>query len=248
MSRVENLIEQTAFLLEQQKEAKQDCNQIFTELLAFVEEKINESEAETEQAADLEKIHDMISGQAQKLADETDEDIQFLQEQLGALKDVARIQDPVKAHELLNLIIEEDEEILEFDEFKESVIQEATLSRQSLSDMVDDIKGALEEGGTHEVALLLESMSEQDGHDFDDEDLDGEEGEDMDYDDADDHEESDGCCSSSSSKSTGCGPKGCGDCSGGCSTGGLDLFTFVSKYEQDLAQDIEKDQSNKKKS
>lgn len=242
MSRVEILIEQTAFLLDRQKEAKQDCTQIFTQLLGFIEEKINDSEAETEQAADLEKIHDMVSGQAQKLADETEEDIQFLQEQLGALKDVARIQDPVKANELLNLIIDEDEEILETDEFKESILQESAMSRQSLSDMVDDVKNALEEGGAREVALLFESMMEDAGHSEDDEDSDEE---DEDHEDSDDHDES-GCCSTTT-ESTGCSSGGCGDCSGGCSsTSGLDLFSYVSKYEQELAQDIEKEESNKK--
>jgi len=103
VSRLQALLEQTSFLLEKQTEAKNETDAIFTDLLAFIKDKINEGSPDSEQVTSLEKVYDMISGHAQKLAEETQDDVEFLGEQLNALEEINKIEDPAKADEVLQL-------------------------------------------------------------------------------------------------------------------------------------------------
>ncbi|QQR48795.1 hypothetical protein IPF37_04510 [bacterium] len=239
MSRLKKLIEQTTFLMEKQEEAKNECAAIFNDVLSFVEQKINNLPQESEEAEVLGKVYDVLSGQAQKLADETTDDIAFLAEQLKALQHVNDVKDPVKAQELLNMLIDEDEEISDTDVFKEGVTQEAQESKNSLQMMVQDVKDALEEGNFEDVQLLLEALLEEEENEFDDEEEDEEE----EFEDDHlakvmmkmaGHEDTEDGCSSG----------GCGSCSTGCgprSEKDFDIFSFVSKYDRELELDVKKD-------
>lgn len=217
MSRLETLIEQTTFLLEKQEEVKHECEQLFRDFLSFLQEKINDFNSESEQSQGLEKVYDMVSGHAQKITDEAQEDIDFLQEQLDALHEIAQIEDAARSKELLNALIDDSEELPDTEEFKENVLLESVDAKRSLLAMLDDVKDALREGDIKEVELLLEAM------------LQDQEGTEDEYHDEEcQDEDSDGCSSG-----------GCGTCSTGCgpSDEGSDVFSFMSQYDRDLAED-----------
>lgn len=242
--------------MEKQEEAKNECSAIFNDVLSFVEQKINNLPQESEEAEVLGKVYDVLSGQAQKLADETTDDIAFLAEQLKALQHVNDVKDPVKSQELLNMLIDEDEEISDTDAFKEGVTQEAIESKNSLQMMVQDVKDALEEGNFEDVQLLLEALLEEEENEFDEEEDDEEDEDEEELDD--DHlakvmmkmaghedKEEDGCCSTvEADAEDGCSSGGCGSCATGCGTGAekdFDIFSFVSKYDRELELDAKKD-------
>lgn len=164
-TRLETLIEQTDFLLEKQKEAQAEFEQIFAELANNVEEQLKAKNLSTQDSKSLNNIQTIIQDHTGKVAEQMQEDIDFLTEQLTALKHVASIPDAAKAKELLNMMIDENEEILETEEFKENVNQESTLSRQNLASIISDLKDALKEGKTHDVELFLEALQSEEESD-----------------------------------------------------------------------------------
>lgn len=258
--------------MEKQEEAKRECSAIFNDVLNFVEQKINNLPQEsTEEIEVLGKVHDVLAGQAQKLADETADDIAFLAEQLKALQQVNDVKDPAKSQELLNMLIDEDEEISDTEVFKKGVSEEAHESKASLQAMVQDVKDALDEGNFEDVQLLLEALLDEEDS-FDDDDADEEEGDEDEEDDEEldedrlakvmmkmaGHEETagheekegddceeDGCCSTTEEGAAGgCSSGGCGSCATGCGTGadkGFDIFSFISKYDRELELDAQKE-------
>lgn len=252
VSRLETLIEQTSFLLERQEEVKLECDDIFRDFLNFLQQKINDFNEEEEQQSSLEKVHDMISGHAQKLTDEAQEDIEFLREQLRALQEVSKIADPTRAKEILAEMIDEDEEIPDTEEFKVSVQQESIEAKSNLLAMVDDVKEALRDGDVKEVELLLEAMVEEqssgdiNGLQFSLDDEDEEDGGEQQGGNNDNEEgeaSSGGCCGSG-----GCAPGGCGDCSMDCgpAKGATDIFSMLGQYERELEQDLAQDKNANK--
>ncbi len=163
MSRLEKLAEQTNFLLEMQKKAQKETNEVFSTLLDFLNEKVKSYSDDAERKALVEEISDILSGHAQQFTDEVQEDIEFLGEQAEALNQIKKIEDPEKTKEMLASMIEESEELPETEEFKKNVSEEYMLSKKNLLDMVEDIKASIEEGELKQVKLFLEALlSEQD--------------------------------------------------------------------------------------
>lgn len=202
MLRLEALLEQTAFLLDKQKEAKEESSKIFSDLLSFFEEKLDHVSGDEKK--EIEKTHDLLSGHSQSMVDEMQGDIDFLGQQLHALQEIKKIGDPEKEKELLSSLLDEDEEILDTEEFKKDLIDEAALSRRNLIAMVDDVKQMINEGKAQDVALLIEAMLQEE-----------EPGSDP----------SDAC--------SGCEPKSCGGCvennPEGQECDGVDIFSGVNK-------------------
>ena len=118
------------------------------------------------------------------------EDIEFLTEQITALKHIAAIPDQKKAKELLNMMIEEDEEILETEAFKENVTQESIASKQNLISIIDDLKSALNEDKFRDVELFLEALCADEDEEIDEE--------------SDEESDCDCCESKCNSKKKGC--------------------------------------------
>lgn len=158
LKRLEALIEQTDFLLEKQNEALVESEKIFGSMATEVEEKLKSKSISAQDLKSLNNIHTMIKEHLENVAEQMQEDIDFLTEQLTALKHIAAIPDQKKAKELLNMMIEEDEEILETDEFKENVTQESVASKQNLISIIDDLKSALNEDKFRDVELFLEAL------------------------------------------------------------------------------------------
>lgn len=264
MTKVDNLIEQTVFLLEKQKEANRDCAQIFAGLLVVVDQKLAQSKGSADDVASLEKIRNLIAGQSEKIAEEAQLDIDFLNEQLHALKKIKEVKDPAKARELTDMLIDSSEEIKDTAAFKKEVTDESAISKENLMSMINDIKDAIKEGNMQDVAMYLESVLDISDEDAccDDEECEDDDCDD-DFDDSDDNDDHDGeelevctcglgeggfcTCKKTGSKKSGGGCGGCkgGGCGSGCGSGGgcgtkkTDIFADLEKYEKALLQEAD---------
>jgi len=217
VSRLNQVHDQTAFLLEMQKAAKQECSELFDDLLTFIDGQLKKMSSDSDEAHSLEKTYDMISGQAQKLVEETDDDIAFLQEQLKAFVELKGRDNDEEAHDLLESLIGKDQELLETEDFKKQIAEETLLAKRNLIGMVEDVQSALAEGSFKDVELLLESMLEEAKNEEEEEQA---------------ETEGEGCCSGS------CPPGGCNNCAEGCGPGDMkNLFSMVSEYNRDLEED-----------
>ena len=220
MSILQKLTEQTVFLLEKQKEANKDCIVIFSGLLDVIKSKLQQPKIDATERTALEQIHALLSEQSETIKEEAQVDIDFLTEQLQALNQVKTVEakDPVKAKELLAMLVDENEEVKETEAFKKEVIDEAKASKENLMTMVTDIKEAITEGNAEEVAQYLESILSSEGDDS--------------------------CCDDEECDDEACGETekaDCGDCKGcsddGCSTtttGKIDIFADLENYEKHL--------------
>lgn len=205
MVKLNTLIEQTSFLIDKQKDAMQDCIEMFNDLLSTVDAQMKKAPKNSELAENLTQVSDLIGEQLKLIKEDAQGDIDFLKEQLEALQSIKAVDDPKKAKALLEAIIDEDEEIKDTAVFKKEVTEESVASRQGLATMINDIKDAIKEGNAKEVVLYLESILSADNEGSEDED----DVKDLIFglDEEDDEEEAeDSCCKSCS----GCkGKKGC---------------------------------------
>lgn len=182
--KVEILIEQTVFLLNQQKEALHSTEDIFSDLIKHVQIK---SEQKGLSADDIESLDNIKNMLAEKLEDITEDmmvDIEFLEKQVETLKAISAIKDVSKAQTSLDMIFDKDEELLSTEEFKASITEDAEIAKQDLLAIASDLKEALNENNIQDVELLLEAMGSEGEIEIDFED-DG-------TDEEDDEEE---CCS-----------------------------------------------------
>lgn len=215
--RLQALIEQTQFLLDRQTEAKDACGKAFESLLGLIDKKLKGCEAS--QAKRLERVHELLSGQAEQLMEDTEGDIDFLKTQLDSLVKISKVSDANKANEMLGMLIDPSEEVFSTEEFKKGVMDELAASQEGFNVVIEDISAALEEGDIANVEVMLEQLASSGDEDMDDED--------------ECDEEEDGCGSA-------CSAGGCGDCSGGCGVSddkGVDIFSSLSAYDRELAKD-----------
>jgi hypothetical protein len=155
---LQELIEQTDFLLGKQKEAQKDCLEIFGDLLNVVEKKIEKVKGQREEVEELNKARTLVTQQIERVKEDTQSDIEFLGEQLRALNEIDKIQDKKKAQELVSQMLDDAEDIKETAAFKKEVEEESKISRQNLIALVNDIRDAVNEGSAKDVALYLESI------------------------------------------------------------------------------------------
>lgn len=231
-NRLHALIEQTQFLLERQVEAKATCSAAFTSLLSQIDKKLKASNAA--QSKRLHHVHELLSGQAEQLMEDTEGDIDFLKTQLKALTDITKVTDAKKAKELLNSLLDPSEEVLSTEEFKRAVIEELAASQEGFNVVIEDMSAALEEGDLANVEVMLEQLVMATAEEDDEDD------EDDDHDDDDDCDDEDGGCGS------GCSSGGCGSCATGCgSDKGTDIYGSLSAYDRDLAKDKKNEPSDR---
>jgi hypothetical protein len=227
--RLQTLIEQTQFVLARQEEAKDVCSAAFSSLLNRIDGQLKSSNGA--QAKRLKQVYDMLAGQAEQLVTDTQGDIEFLQEQLKALTSITKLQDPKKAQELLDLLLDPEEELMPTPEFKQSVMEELVASQESFNAVIEDIAAALEEGDLANVEAMLEQLALAAAED------------DMD----DEDEDEDSCGDDEDGCGSGCSSGGCGDCKTGCGASddkGIDIFGSISAYDRELAKDKKNNASN----
>ena len=242
MSNLQTIIDQTAFLIERHSEARSECNALFADLLSVIDTRIVKAEKLNEDQESLNKIRSLIASQADELAESSKVDIEFLQEQLTGLEQIAKINNPAQREELLGALLD-GEEIKDTVAFKAEILEEIAAAKLSLSAMLGDIKDAVTEGSAEEVAMYLEAIlgdeTDEDDLEDDEEDEDGCCDDDADGGCCDDDEE-DSCgtegkctCGKQDGTGGGCGGgcKGCGSSEKGCGTSGLDIFSSLKDYE-----------------
>lgn len=228
MSKLLTLIEQTEFLLEKHREAKDDCTKIFSDLLAVVEKRMEQTQGDEKEQDILGRIHDLISGQAQKSTAETQEEIEFLGAQLKAFKELQTSPDAAHRDEMVAMLLEGVEELEETETFKKEINEESLVAKQNLVAVANDLKDALEEGSTEEVEMYLTSMLEE--HSDDECDECSECDEDCDACSMDDEE--DAAQTSSCGKQAGCCGQEKSSCcseSKGCCSRGVDIFANMNE-------------------
>jgi hypothetical protein len=167
---LETLIEQTDFLLGKQKEAQKDCLEIFGGLLDAVQKKLVLVKGQAEEVAALKKVHKLVSEQIERVQEDTQSDIEFLTEQLSALREIGNIKDKKKIQELVSQMIDDSADIKETAAFKKEVEDESKVSRQNLVTLVNDIREAVSEDSAKDVALYLESILGEEETEEDEED------------------------------------------------------------------------------
>jgi hypothetical protein len=155
---LETLIEQTDFLLGKQKEAQKDCLEIFGGLLGAVQKKMAQVKGQAEEVEALEKVRKLVSEQIERVQEDTQADIEFLTEQLSALREIGNIKDKKKIQELVSQMVDDSADIKETAAFKKEVEDESKISRQNLVTLVNDIREAVSEDNAKDVALYLESI------------------------------------------------------------------------------------------
>lgn len=257
------VIEQTSFLLGKQKESLHDCLSIFKDLLNVVEVKLNKT-TDTKERETLEKVYDAVSGQAQKMSDFIQDDINFLAEQLAAFNNIKNMNDPKQSQELLDLMLGDTGELGETAEFKKTVTEEAEMSKQNLTAVVEDLKATILEGNAEEVGMFLDSLLEDEENEEDDEEEDDEDEEDGCCDDdeggcCDDEDEEElapcicgkgenGKCTCKKNSKEASSSMGCGGGCNGCSGGGCGSGCGSSSKSFDLFELLNDDTSTDKKS
>ncbi|MFH1644240.1 MAG: hypothetical protein ABIA74_03630 [bacterium] len=193
--------EQTKMLLEQQLAAKKYCDEEFSDLLSLIDQKVQETDEQDDDYKSLIRVHELVSDQYSKFVQDVEEDIQFLKEQLKAIEEVKKIENEKRAEELFLSVLDEDEELMETEEFRKTLSEEADFAKRGFVEIIKDIKNSLQEGNLEDLEVALHSM--------DKEREDREEGLDIFEDDDDEENDRDdsGCsgCSGCSSKKEGCG-------------------------------------------
>lgn len=209
MNKVDILIEQTSYLLEKQKETLA----FFKGVCASVNKTIQADQEKAERAhatAELESfshVRELLDEQEEEATEQLENDINFLEEQLGALKQVQNEKNPESAEEIAGLMLDEKSELPDTKQFKADVAAEAEEVQQSFKEIMDDISGVLKEDGIKELELLLEAQATAQ------EEEEGEEEE--------DEEGCCGCCSDEEDEE--CDEEECGS-SCGRSCGGCNIF------------------------
>lgn len=229
MIRIDDLIEQTSFLLEKQKVSQIDCLAIFQDLLETAQARLEQTKKDNpEEAEHLEQVCVLIADQKDNISTESQVDIDFLQEQMDALAKIQAVKDPAQAQELLSMMVDENEEIRDTASFKQEVNEEAAASKENLLTVIKDLKDAIKEGSAHDVAVYLESI------------MSGEESED-DSEDEDCDDDEDGCGDEDGEEGGSCGGcKGCGTgggCGSGCGDKEVDIFADLQQYEKEFFKD-----------
>src|SRR5437870_1667706 len=100
MIHIDDLIEQTKFLLEKQKDSQVDCLAIFQDLLAAAEARLAQARGQNpEETEHLEQVCTLVAEQKENITQDSQLDIDFLTEQLQALLKIQAIKDPAEARE-----------------------------------------------------------------------------------------------------------------------------------------------------
>lgn len=189
------------------------CKSLFAEFIKEIEKHLKNAK-KNEDAEILEKVLDMVQEQARVLEDDINEDNRFIAEQLETLQKIKAHQDTKAAEEMVRMMVDV-EQIMDTEDFKKAVEEETLVSQGNLRTMIDDLIGALEEGGAQEVMLLLEALNDLGDTLEEDECLDEDE-----WEMCDDEECDDSSCS------------GCSSSCSGCGSSKVDIFEAFSKLAQ----------------
>jgi len=170
---------QVAFLLEKHRDSEKFCIEEFNDLLVLITDELAaaDPEKDKEHAGKLALLHEMVTEQNAHFAKEIASDIGSLEHNLSLLRFTKELSDPEQQAELLARI-KEDDEIQDYDTFKEAVDEEAEEAKAEFLNIMDDLKGALKDNNLDELLAYFEEIrlqqqeSEQEAEEEEDEDED----------------------------------------------------------------------------
>jgi hypothetical protein len=174
--KVETLIEQTNFLLDQQRDALRSTEDLFSDFVKHVQAKSQQKGLSKEDVISLNNISKMLAEKLSSITEDMITDTEFLEKQLESLKAIATLKDAAQAQTMLDMIFDKDEELLSTAEFKATISEDAEIAKQDLAAVISDLKEALNENNIRDVELLLETMGSE-GEieiEFEDDEEDGE--------------------------------------------------------------------------
>ncbi len=167
---IDNLIEQTEFLLKTQNDAKISVDSLYTEFLKAVDQKLKSAKTGNQKDVDqLESIYALVSERTTNMSDEMQEDIDFLSDQLSYLKNLKTMEDRDLAAELLEEATQDLDEMQETAEFKKQITQDYAESKKELEMVIKDLKDALSEGNFDEIEAAFETVLMENSEEDDDE-------------------------------------------------------------------------------
>ncbi len=202
LSNLMRVAEQTAFLLEKNKEAQERSNGMFTELLSVIDTKIEAAQKAGKKAEieKLESVADFLINKQEEFDAEVQDDIDYLEAQLKEINTTLSLSDPA-AEDTLYKTLMDGEELLSNEAFKTQLSAEAEESFAGFKAILEDIREALEEERLDEVLSWIDRMSDEDtdlwSDDEDEEEDDEYEDDQDDEEDEDEHSSSkiqDACC------------------------------------------------------
>ncbi len=174
MEDLNKLSEQTQFLLDKQHEVQGFCKSSFKKVYDVLTEKIEEAEkaSNSEDLDSLKNIKEIVEDQEQEVVEQLNEDVEFLEEQLQAIKDVIETADEERAKELAKLILEDPKKVPDMKTFKDDVIEEAKEALESFKTLTDDLVHAIKEDDIQEVekTLLAQIAEQEEDEDYEEDD------------------------------------------------------------------------------
>ncbi len=171
MSQLTKLVDQTKFLLEKQKEARDYTVGAFKGFLAAIQKMLDERQ-DQETKDTLQEIYNAIADQSAQYSTEIEEDVSFLDAQLETMNTVAAEGDEVKSSELAR-VLTDGEKLPETKDFKEEVNEESTESKRHFLAVIDDLMGALEEESFDDLLAYVEQTNVAESETDEDECCDG---------------------------------------------------------------------------
>ncbi len=164
-------MEQTIFLLEQQKESRVYCGNAFESFLTLIQEKMD-AESDKDDKTKLEYIHGAVKNQSDRFTSEIDEDIEFLGGQVKALEAIGKEKDEEKVTKLVDTLME-GQKVTETETFKKEVAQESKQAKEHFLSVMADLATSLKEGGIDDLVVYFEDLiaDQNDEEEFEDDDI-----------------------------------------------------------------------------
>ena len=153
------LHQQTKFLLDKQKEVLQFFNDEFQSLYALLKAEQEQSEKVRagSRLTSFSNVFSLLSYQEKRSIKQLEEDIAFLEEQLGAINEIKKSDDQEKKEELTQMMLEDDHQLADTEEFQIDIEKETELTKKNFKVMMNDIKAVLIDEGIEELEIILEA-------------------------------------------------------------------------------------------
>jgi hypothetical protein len=162
-SKIEILAKQTEFLMNMYNNLKVHCSGEYQDFLHFVDEKIKQAQdpGSKEEQTDLQRISEHVDQLAKEFLKETDENIQFLKDQLTGIAYIRSLKDKAKEEEFVKLLLGGNNELAPTDKFKAEVGKEVDTCCRNVDVTMSDFRHIIEKDGPRALMLLLGSMEDE---------------------------------------------------------------------------------------
>jgi len=163
MAKIDIVAEQTEFLLKKQSEVLNCFKDGFGSLKEFL--KAEQEKAEKVNAGpelqSFQNVYALIEEEEKESVGQISEDVEFLKEQIAAIKEIQKMEDEEQANQITEMMLEGGHELMETEKFKKDVEAESNEAQESFKSMVEDVKAVFEEDGIKELEMLLQAHVEE---------------------------------------------------------------------------------------